>query len=84
MQNNMFRFSFTDLFPVFGGAMGAAEGAENLPSIQSIVVYIGMTILGALIGYAVKMILDLIVLKRKNSEMKRYLEDFDKQKKDTK
>lgn len=83
-SGNMFKLSFSDMFPVFGGAIGAAEGAEKLPSIQSILVYIGMTILGALIGYAVKMFLDLIILKKKNAEMKRYLEDFDKPKNEKK
>lgn len=77
----MFKFSITDLFPVLGGAFGAAESADKLPSIQSILIYIGMTILGALIGYVVKMILDMIVLKKKNEELKRYLENFDKPKK---
>ena len=77
----MFKFSFTDVFPVFGGAIGASQGADKIPSVQSILIYIGMTILGALVGYAVKMILDMIVLKKKNTELKRYLEDFDKPKK---
>jgi hypothetical protein len=59
MTKNMFR-SLTDLLPVAGGATGAATAAERLPSVQSIIVFIVMTIVGAIIGYLVKLGLDCI------------------------
>ena len=55
----MFR-SLTELLPVAGGATGAAAAAESLPSVQSVIVFVVMTIAGALIGYMVKLGLDCI------------------------
>lgn len=64
MSKNMIR-SCIDLLPVAGGATGAAAAAESLPSVQSAIVFVVMTIAGAIIGYLVKLGLDLI-FKHKN------------------
>ena len=54
MTKNMFR-CFTDLLPIAGGATGAAAAADNIPSVQSIIVFVIMTVAGAAIGYLVKL-----------------------------
>lgn len=59
MSKNMF-YKITDLLPIAGGATGAATAAENLPSVQSVIVFVIMTIAGAVIGYVVKLVLDCI------------------------
>ena len=64
MSKNMF-YKITDLLPIAGGATGAATAAESLPSVQSAIVFVVMTIAGAIIGYLVKIGLDLI-FKHKN------------------
>jgi len=66
MSKSMFR-SLTDLLPIAGGATGAATAAEAMPSVQSVIVFIIMTIAGAVIGYLVKLGLDKIFNKKPNS-----------------
>lgn len=63
MTKNMFR-SLTDLLPVAGGATGAAAAADSIPSVQSIIFFVIMTIAGAVIGYLVKLGLDCIFKKK--------------------
>jgi len=62
--------SFTDLLPVVGGASGGALAADkaSLITVGSVLVFIGMTITGAVIGYFVKMLLDKIVKKKTNGK----------------
>lgn len=68
MSKNMFR-CLTDLLPVAGGASGAAVAAETaLPSVGSILVFVGMTVLGAVVGYMVKLVLDKIFNKKTNGK----------------
>ena len=57
--------SCIDLLPVVGGATGAAAAAESLPSVQSAIVFVIMTIAGAVIGYLVKLGLDAIFKHKK-------------------
>lgn len=61
-----------DTLPVFGGAGGAISQAPEmsyLPTAQAIVTTIIITILGAVIGYIVKLMLDITFknYKRKNN-----------------
>lgn len=69
MPKNMIR-SYIDLLPVAGGATGAAVAAESLPSVQSAIVFVVMTIAGAIIGYLVKLGLDLIFKHKSKSNGK--------------
>lgn len=55
----------SDILPVVGGASGGFAAAEALPSVQSVLVYIGMTIIGAIVGYLVKILLDKIFKHKK-------------------
>lgn len=59
----------TNIFPIIGGAGGAFEAvnqtSNSLPSLKSILIYIFLTSLGALVGYLIKMLLDRIFKKIK-------------------
>jgi len=57
----MFR-TFSDLLPVIGGASGGAIAADKQPliTVNSVLVFVAMTIAGAVIGYFVKLLLDRI------------------------
>jgi len=69
MSKNMFS-KITDLLPIAGGATGAATAAESLPSVQSVIVFVIMTIAGAVIGYVVKIGLDCIFKHKNKSDGK--------------
>jgi hypothetical protein len=62
-------FKCTDLFPV-AGAAGAANESARLLDVKGLLVYAGLTIIGALIGYGVKMALDLLELDKKIKNLK--------------
>jgi hypothetical protein len=57
-----------DVFPVGGGAAGAASQAkqfEYLPTWEAVIATIIITIIGAFVGYLVKLGLDIIFCKIK-------------------
>ena len=55
----------TDILPVVGGASGAAVAAdtEKLFTAHDVIVFVIMTIAGAVIGYLVKLLMDKIFKK---------------------
>lgn len=55
-----------DVFPIGGGAAGAASQAKQfsyLPTWEAVIATIIITIIGALVGYLVKLGLDVIFRK---------------------
>jgi len=56
----------TDAFPVAGGSIGAVSSVSILPSQDMVVETIILAVLGAVVGYLVKLIADYIVKKCKN------------------
>jgi hypothetical protein len=67
-------FKCTDLFPV-AGAAGAANESARLLDVKGLLVYVGLTIIGALIGYGVKMALDLLELDKRIKNLKNKLKN---------
>jgi hypothetical protein len=67
-------FKCTDLFPV-AGAAGAASESARLLDVKGLLVYVGLTIIGALIGYGVKMALDLLELDKRIKNLKNKLKN---------
>jgi phosphate/sulfate permease len=75
----MTKFTFTDIFPIIGAASGATE-ANKMLEFKSIAVYILLTILGALVGYVIKSLLDLLELNKRILNLKTYLKNLNKNK----
>lgn len=65
---NMYRIicyfdKISDIFPIFGGSLGAVSQANILnsfPSWEAIIAAILLSIVGSLFGYLVKLIIDWI------------------------
>ena len=68
----------SDIFPIAGGATGALGGAISEPSIsfKAIIIYITLTIMGALIGYLVKTILDVFEIQKRIKNLKDQISNF--------
>jgi hypothetical protein len=73
-------FKCTDLFPV-AGAAGAASESARLLDVKGFLVYVGLTVLGALIGYVVKTALDLLELDKRVRKLRDKIKEFDNHKK---
>lgn len=65
MSKDMFIFKPSDIFPVVGGASGSVIALDH-PFISSWYGFIIMTVVGAMIGYFVKLLLDLLIKKIKS------------------
>jgi hypothetical protein len=72
----MTTFKCTDVFPVIG-AIGGANEASKLIDIKGFLLYIGMTILGALIGYGVKILLDMFELDSRVRKLKAKIKELE-------
>jgi len=67
--------------PVVGGMTGAIVDVTKhsiVNNIEDILVYIGYVIIGALVGYAVKALLDIFEVDKKISKLKERLKKWDK------
>lgn len=61
-------YKFNDFLPVAGGAGGAVSQAKQfqfLPTWEVVVSTIIITIIGAVLGYGVKLLLDIVFCKLK-------------------
>ena len=62
-------FKLTNGLPIIGGGFGAFTQSTNIlqyfPAIESVIATIIITIIGGVVGYITKMILDRIFCKRK-------------------
>lgn len=71
MLKQMFRFiCSTDFLPVVGGASGGVAAAELLPSVQAVTTYVIMAAIGAVVGYLMKLLLDIIFKPKKRKDGK--------------
>jgi hypothetical protein len=67
--------------PVVGGMTGAIVDVTKhsiVNNIEDILVYIGYVIIGALVGYAVKALLNIFEVDKKISKLKERLKKWDK------
>jgi len=73
-----------ECFPSIGGAGGAITAniatnvSDKLPNLISILIFVIFSILGALIGYAVKSLLDAII---ENTKLRKQMKSLDGEKK---
>jgi hypothetical protein len=71
-----------DNLPSIGGASGAIVDVTTrhtiFNDISEFLVYCGYCIVGALVGYAVKSILDLCNANRRIAKLKKFINDFDR------
>ncbi len=73
-----------EAFPVIGGSAAATsasianKAAQSAITAESVLIYIGFAVLGALAGYAVKALLDELV---RNVKLRKQLMNMDKKKK---
>jgi hypothetical protein len=70
-------FKCTDLFPI-AGAAGAANESARLLDAKGLLVYAGLTILGALIGYIVKTGLDLLEIEKRIKSLRNKIKELKK------
>ena len=70
-----------DNLPSIGGASGAIADAATrhtiFNSLSEFGVYVGYCVVGGLVGYAVKSILDLCNTDRRIAKLKKFIYDFD-------
>jgi len=79
---NNFISKVTNNLPSVGGATGAIIDTHYkvFHSLENILAYMGYCIIGALIGYIVKSLLDMFDADKRIKKLSHFITDFDKKK----
>lgn len=62
----------TDSLPIVGGATGAVTGGKllsYLPALETVISTIVLAVLGSVVGYFIKLLLDRIINKRNTGKI---------------